>query len=140
MALFKQSRDQMKADALMSQLEFTNRLFNPKDMFRAKFHFSAAQKALVVLRKAEGEYVLSAKGWQYVGRLCLDIKAKSQLNGFDQTLVHEGDEIIVVFRRELRRALRHVQQRSLGVNDRAIAQHERIEHVMQVGMLNSVHR
>ena len=84
MAFFKESRAQMKAEALMSQLEYANKLFDPKDMFRAKFHLRAAQKALTGLRKIHGEYVLSAKGWEYVAQLGFTLKTSSEVHGFGE--------------------------------------------------------
>lgn len=86
MAFFKETRDQLKGNALVSHLEFAVQRFdpgNPRNM-SATTHLSDAQQALVALRKAEGEYVLSKVGWEYVARLCWELKTLSQVGGFDQ--------------------------------------------------------
>ena len=85
MAFFKKTRDLLKANAMVSHLEFAVQRFNPRhgaDL--AKRHLTGAQKGLLNLRQANGEYVLTTKGWIYVIKLCSDLTALAQQNGFEQ--------------------------------------------------------
>ena len=65
---------------------------------------------------------------------------QAQLHGFDQALVRKGDEIVVIFRGKLRRADRTFKQSPLCKNQLLIAKHERVDHEVQIGMLNRVQR
>ena len=84
MAFFKAARDQFKANAMVSHLEFAVQRFNPGSISLATRHLSDATKALVALRKAEGEYILTKVGWDYVAQLCEELKTLSKMGGFPQ--------------------------------------------------------
>jgi hypothetical protein len=104
MAFFKQSRDQMKMEKLMSQLECAKQFFNPKDKFRSEFHLGQAMKALAEVRKAEAEYLLTAKGWRYIAELCLQLKTVSDVSDFEQMArdcAYIGDYAITMTNRPL---------------------------------------
>ena len=81
---FKESRDQMKVEKLMSQLESAKQLFDPKSNYRSEFHLGHALKALAAVRNAEADYVLTAKGWAYIAELCAHLKTLSDVSGFEQ--------------------------------------------------------
>jgi hypothetical protein len=82
MAFFKTTRDQLKANALVSHLEFAQQFFRPVDMWRSEHHLKAAQKALGVVRQANAEYILSDRGWQYVAQLAVRLASLSTESGF----------------------------------------------------------
>jgi hypothetical protein len=73
MAFFKQTRDQLKANALVSHMEFAQQFFQPYNTIRTEHHLKGAEKAFAVVQQAKAEYILSDEGWQYMARLAVQL-------------------------------------------------------------------
>jgi hypothetical protein len=83
MAFFKTSRDQLKANDFLSNLELAKATFQPNDFYRATLHINWAYDALLKMRRARAGYVISREGWLYASDICFELA-----NGFSQ--VKEG--------------------------------------------------
>ena len=92
MSFFKTTRDQLKANALVSHLEFARQFFQPGNTIRCGSHLKNAQKALAVVRQAEAEYILADEGWQYVAQLAAQLHSRLTQSG-DTELAQITNEI-----------------------------------------------
>jgi hypothetical protein len=81
MAFFKTTRDQLKANALVSHLEFAKQFFRPGNTVRCESHLKSANKALGVVRQAKAEYIFSDEGWQYVAQLAAQLHSQLVQHG-----------------------------------------------------------
>ena len=92
MSFFKTTRDQLKANAFVSHLEFAQQFFQPRNTIRCESHLKNAQKALTVVRQAKAEYILSDEGWQYVAQLAAQLHSSLTRSGCTE-LARITDEI-----------------------------------------------
>jgi hypothetical protein len=73
MAFFKTTRDQLKTNAFISNLEFAKTLFRPNDFSRAGLHVQWAFQAVQKIKKAKAGYILAREGWLYAAGICHDL-------------------------------------------------------------------
>ena len=66
--------------------------------------------------------------------------AQSQLDRLDQAFVGESEKVGAIFGGKARGARGDIQQGALGFNLLAVPERQRIQHEVQVGVLNIVHR
>lgn len=92
MTFFKATRDQLKANAFVSHVEFAVQQFRPPDMIRCEHHLRGAQKALVAFQQAKGEYILSVEGWDYVAGLAAQLEEQLSEHRFDD-LARDAQQI-----------------------------------------------
>ena len=69
---FKATRDQLKANALISHLEFAKARLRP-DLISTADHLKGAQKAMEKVKLAGAEYIFTRKAWLYVIELCEEL-------------------------------------------------------------------
>ena len=72
MAFFKTIRDKMKANALLSHLEFARERF-PTNTLLGRRHLSDALKALVAIKASDGHDVFSSAGWKQVVHVATEL-------------------------------------------------------------------
>jgi hypothetical protein len=101
MAWFKSTRDQMKGEALLSNLEMAARFFDPEKPARSMSHVTGAHKALVAIVKSEAGYIFTEAGWKYVleGALGLKLLAQAtpglkQMESECDSIAHQADWFI----------------------------------------------
>lgn len=70
---FKGLRDQLKASALVTHLEYALLSLKRNELWSTKSHLSDACKALTALRKADAEEQLTFEGWRHVSELCFEL-------------------------------------------------------------------
>ena len=84
MPLFKNTRDTLKANGMMSHLECAVHHFRPRDIWQCEHHLCGAQKALTKVKRAKAEYILAEPGWQYVARLAAQLDGQLRQHGFEE--------------------------------------------------------
>ena len=82
MAFFKGFRDQLKANALMSHLEFTRDRF-PRDHVLGMNHLAAAVKAVVTIKHSESQKSLTFVGWKFIVQLTSEVAAILLVHGYE---------------------------------------------------------
>lgn len=73
MAFFKATRDQLKANAFVSNLEFAKAKFRPNDLGAATLHIKWAFEATKKMQEAKAGYIFSRQGWLYAADLCFTL-------------------------------------------------------------------
>ena len=73
MAFFKTTRDQLKANAFVSNLEFAKARFRPASVSEAAWHVQRAFEAMEKMRRADAGYILSREGWLYAADICFKL-------------------------------------------------------------------
>jgi len=72
MAFFKSFRDQLKANALVSQLEFARNRYSSNPEL-GRIHLASALKALAEIKSCGAEKALTFTGWKYVVAIALEL-------------------------------------------------------------------
>jgi len=72
MAFFKSTRDRLKVNALMSNLEFAKTRWE-FDPFLGLQHLKSARKAVLDVAKCESQAALTFEGWQYIVSLTCEV-------------------------------------------------------------------
>jgi hypothetical protein len=73
MAFFKATRDQLKANAFVSNLELAKAKFRPNDSGAAALHIKWAFEAMEKVKEAKAGYIFSRQGWLYAADLCFTL-------------------------------------------------------------------
>ena len=73
MAFFKRGRDQLKANAFVSNLEFAKAGLSRNDTAAGEQHVRCAFEALQAIKEAKAGYIFSREAWLYAADLCFDL-------------------------------------------------------------------
>lgn len=79
MAFFKTTRDQLKVNSLVSNLEFAKNRFSKPSL--ASQHIRWAVKAMEKIKRAKAEYVVSREGWLYIANICNELQLPFAMDG-----------------------------------------------------------
>jgi len=92
MGFFGKFREEHKVQSFVSRLEDANHKFRADFLMETTFHLNAAKKALQDIQNSQLEYKLTAVGWDYITKLCSELKIKLLRHGLDQ-MVRDCDHI-----------------------------------------------
>ena len=89
---FRKFREEFKVQAFVSRLEDANYKFRTDFLQETTYHLTAAKKALADMQAAKLEHKLTKVGWEYIVKLCNELRAKALRAGLDQ-MVRDCDYI-----------------------------------------------
>jgi hypothetical protein len=84
MGFFGKFREEFKVQAFVSRVEDANHKFRADFLEETTFHITAAKKALADIQAAKLEHKLTKVGWEYIAKICTELKAKALRHGLDQ--------------------------------------------------------
>ena len=81
---FKGFRDEFKVQSFVSRVEDANHKFRTDFLDETTYHLTAAKKALADIQAAKLESKLTKVGWEYIVKICSELKNKTLRVGLDQ--------------------------------------------------------
>jgi hypothetical protein len=78
---FKRVREDYKIECLVGGLEHAIQKFRPDFLWDANVHLNEAKKALAGIQQGQLEYKLTVIGWNYIVKLCSELKSKALSHG-----------------------------------------------------------
>jgi|SRR5947207_1245668 len=78
---FKRFREEWKLERLVGGLENAIQTFRPDFPWETNTHLKGAKKALAYIQQAHVEHKLTAIGWDYIVKLCSQLKTKALAHG-----------------------------------------------------------
>ena len=84
MGFFSQFREEFKVQSFVSRLEDANHKFRTDFLEETTYHLTAAKKALADIQAAKLENKLTKVGWEYIIKICAELKTKALRAGLDQ--------------------------------------------------------
>ena len=89
---FRKVRDEFKVQSFVSRLEDANYKFRADFLQETNYHLNAAKKALASIQADKLEHKLTKVGWEYIAKVCLELKDKALRHGVEQ-MVRDCDYI-----------------------------------------------
>jgi hypothetical protein len=89
---FHKFREEFKVQSFVSRLEDANYKFRTDFHEETNYHLTAAKKALADIQAAKLEHKLTKIGWEYIVKLCAELRSKALCAGLDQ-MVRDCDYI-----------------------------------------------
>jgi hypothetical protein len=77
-------RNEFKVQSFVSRLEDANYKFRTDFLQETTYHLTVAKKALADMQAANLEHKLTMVGWEYIVKICAQLKAKALRAGLDQ--------------------------------------------------------
>lgn len=89
---FRKFREELKVQTFVSRVEDANYKFRTDFLQETNYHLTAAKKALADIQAAKIESKLTKVGWEYIAKVCIELKCKALSHGLDQ-IVRDCDYI-----------------------------------------------
>ena len=84
MGFFGKVREEFKVQSFVSRVEDANYKFRTDFLQETTYHLTAAKKALADIQAAKLEYKLTKVGWEYIAKVCSELKSKALRHGLEQ--------------------------------------------------------
>lgn len=81
---FRSFREELKVQQFVSRVVDANYKFRTDFLQETNFHLTAAKKALADIQAAKLEYKITKVGWEYITKVCAELKGKALRHGLDQ--------------------------------------------------------
>jgi hypothetical protein len=81
---FRKFQEEFKVQAFVSRVEDANHKFRTDFIEETTYHLTAAKKALADIQAAKLERKLTKVGWEYIVKICTELKNKALRAGLEQ--------------------------------------------------------